>query len=75
MKRRKKGWREDRKMEKIVGWVAEERKEREGVMQNKYYKLGRTGKGRKIIGWFKEEEDRIDQEENWKKDLRRIVFK
>jgi len=23
-------------------------------MENKYYKLGRTGKGRKIIGWFKE---------------------
>lgn len=39
-------------------------------MENKYYKLGRTGKERKIIGWFKEEE-----EENWKKDLRRIVFK
>ena len=37
-------------------------------MENKYYKLGRTGKGRKIIGWFKEgrkleegfEQDRVE---------------
>ena len=49
-----------------------ERRERYGVLENKYYKIGRTGKGRQIIEWFKEEEDRG---ENWKKDWRRIVFK